>query len=59
MAKAKQVQADDKQEPAQEAAPVALPDGVIAWARPGGGEIRTNDLPETVAHCLAQGWKRV
>ncbi len=60
MAKAKQEQAPvaEKQEQAPVAEPAALPEGVIAWVRPSGAAIQTNDQPETVAHCEAQGWKR-
>lgn len=29
------------------------------WLRPSGNELETNDRPETIAHCIAQGWQRV
>ncbi len=33
-------------------------DGMIVWVKQNKNEIKTNDLPATVAHCESLKWKR-
>lgn len=33
--------------------------GTIAWEKPTGIEMETNDLPATVKYCEGLGWERI
>ncbi len=35
-----------------------MENGTIEWKRPSGSKLETNDLPGTIAHCEALGWKK-